>query len=114
MTCALILAGAAGCGRSGVPEEIASGGFPFPRPIESPGFVTPTPTPEVGPYERVLVIEADLVPDGASLADFPVRVALSDPDLRSEANGGHVVRDEGWDIVFSDDAGKIDHEIEHY
>ncbi len=52
----------------------------------------------------------------SNLADFPVLVDITDPDLRSLANGGEVNNLNGYDIVFtsSDGSTLLNHELESY
>jgi hypothetical protein len=54
---------------------------------------------------------------GGPHTDFPVLVSITAPWLRTVANGGSVVRAEGFDIHFSSDQGgttQLAHEIERY
>ncbi len=52
----------------------------------------------------------------SSLANFPVVLSVTDPDLVSVSNGGFVGRPDGTDILFtaSDGSTKLNHEIETY
>lgn len=65
---------------------------------------------------RRLVVPAASVRGGADLADFPLCVSLSGPWLRWQPNGGNVRHDQGWDIVFQDEAtgASLDHDLELY
>ncbi|KPK38533.1 MAG: hypothetical protein AMJ69_08220, partial [Gammaproteobacteria bacterium SG8_47] len=51
----------------------------------------------------------------ATLSSFPMLYKVTDPDLRTTANGGHVTSASGFDIIFKDSGGTtLDHEIEKY
>jgi hypothetical protein len=52
----------------------------------------------------------------ASNQHFPLLINLQNyDDLKTEANGGRVGNDNGWDIVFRDrDCVNLDHEIDYY
>ena len=61
------------------------------------------------------------IPDGniygsGTHTNFPVLIDIEHDDLRSVSNGGLVVSEDGWDIVFSDADGTtlLNHEIEAY
>jgi hypothetical protein len=60
-------------------------------------------------------IEKEELPN-QKLYNFPLMVSLSDPDLRSVANGGKVISNEGNDIYFTsaDGISVLDFEIEKY
>jgi hypothetical protein len=69
-----------------------------------------------GPAVRMLDIDDTRVIGGPH-ADFPLLVSITAPWLRTIANGGSVVRSDGFDIYFSpDEAGvtKLAHEVELY
>jgi hypothetical protein len=53
---------------------------------------------------------------GADLSNFPMLFSVTDPDLRTVANGGSVGKADGTDILFtaSDGVTKLDHELEFY
>jgi len=67
-------------------------------------------------YWREIEIQAAKVSGTADLTDFPVLISLSNDWLRTTANGGHVTRSDGGDIVFSSQDGSVDldHEVESY
>ncbi len=75
----------------------------------------PPPTPS-GVYHRSLTVTHTLC--GASDShDFPVLVSISDDTLKTVANGGHVNRSDGSDILFFKDAGglsMLNWEVEYY
>ena len=51
----------------------------------------------------------------ATLTNFPILYSVTDPDLRSTANGGNVTYSMGADIIFrASDLSGLDHEIEKY
>ncbi|MCG5052715.1 MAG: hypothetical protein KA712_07120 [Myxococcales bacterium] len=61
--------------------------------------------------------------ENTTLANFPMLVSVQLPELRTQANGGHVVSAEGHDIVFraldtttcgGDAVCTLDHELESY
>ena len=69
------------------------------------------------PYFRTITIDAGQVVGVTDHEDFPVLIAIAgDPLLASLANGGHVARDAGEDIMFlyPDAATLLDFEIEEY
>lgn len=65
-------------------------------------------------YGKQVTINAAQV--GGSLSNFPVLISLTDNDLRSISNGGHVENTNGYDIVFylDDCATLLSHQIEKY
>ncbi len=66
-------------------------------------------------YRKLISIDHTKVSGSTDLTDFPMLVNLVDPDLRSTANNGQVENVNGYDIMFTDDAGNaLDHEIESY
>src|SRR5438067_4149558 len=72
----------------------------------NPGSPTPTPTPTPGPStacQRTLTIDHTKVP--STQANFTVLVSLTDPALKTAANGGHVANADGYDIGFYADSG---------
>ncbi len=77
------------------------------------GFLLPPPSHI---YSRVLTIDHTQCGSSNSL-DFPVLVSLSDRSLKTIANGGHVCRSDGSDILFFKDTGeftKLNWEVESY
>ena len=76
---------------------------------------TPTPTPSNASCQRSLTIDHTKVPSTQS--NFTVLVSLTDPALKTVANGGHVVNANGYDIGFYSDSGgtiKLKWEVERY
>ena len=79
---------------------------------------TPTPTPTATPAaacQRTLTIDHTKVPSTQS--NFTVLVSLTDPALKTIANGGHVANANGYDIGFYADSGgttKLKWEVEKY
>ena len=74
-------------------------------------FVQP-PTPFV---RMIDIVDAKVA--GGPHADFPVLLTLTETWLKSKANAGDVVRDDGFDIYFSADsagAQRLAHEVESY
>ncbi|UBM59498.1 DUF2341 domain-containing protein [Marinilongibacter aquaticus] len=67
-------------------------------------------------YGKEIVIQSSQVSGSTDLTDFPVLVSLTDSDLRSTTNGGHVENTAGFDIIFttSDCSVPLEHEIEKY
>ena len=69
-----------------------------------------------GPQARELAVTGAMV-SGASHADFPLLVALTEPWLKTQANGGGVASATGADVHFSGDAAgssPLDFELESY
>src|SRR5207302_5739056 len=92
---------------------------PTPTPTGTPTpTATPTPTPTPGPStacQRTLTIDHTKVPSTQS--NFTVLVNLTDPALKTIANGGHVANANGYDIGFYADSGgttKLKWEVERY
>ena len=88
---------------------------PTPTATTTP---TPTPTPTPGPTtacQRSLTIDHTKVPSTQS--NFTALVSLTDPALKTVANGGHVANANGYDIGFYADSGgttKLKWEVEKY
>lgn len=60
-------------------------------------------------------ITVDFTKVAATLTNFVVLVNLTNANLKSAANGGHVTQDDGGDIRFENASDvKLDHEIEKY
>jgi hypothetical protein len=88
-----------------------------PTPTPTPATPTPTPTPAMNYlYTKLITIDHTKVTGGANLTNFPVLISMTDPDLKTAANGGFVQNSNGYDISFMDSTGttKLDHEIERY
>ena len=84
---------------------------PQPRHLRTP----PTPTPPATACQRSLTIDHTKVPSTQS--NFTVLVSLTDPALKTVANGGHVANANGYDIGFYADSGgttKLKWEVEKY
>ncbi len=75
---------------------------------------------DVPPPQGETVRAIDLVDGqvtGGPHTDFPLLVSLTEPYLRDAANGGDVVRADGFDIYFSGDPEgtmRLSHEVERY
>ena len=92
---------------------------PTPTPTTTP---TPTPTPTATPTpgptaacQRSLTIDHTKVPSTQS--NFTALVSLTDPALKTVANGGHVANANGYDIGFYADSGgttKLKWQVEKY
>jgi len=64
-------------------------------------------------HRKKIVIDHTQV--AADLTDFPVLVNITDTELASEANGGYVTSNQGYDIQFSQDhVNTLDHQIDLY
>ena len=96
---------------------------PTPTPTATPTSTptptaTPTATPTPGPTtacQRSLTIDHTKVPSTQS--NFTALVSLTDPALKTVANGGHVANANGYDIGFYADSGgttKLKWEVEQY
>src|SRR5439155_3519490 len=72
---------------------------PTPTPTSTP---TPTPTPATG-CQRSMTIDHTKVPSTQS--NYTVLVSVTDPALKTVANGGHVANANGYDIGFYADSG---------
>ena len=72
--------------------------------------------PHPGVYSRTITINHTLC-GGSDSSNFPVLISITDPSLKTIANGGHVHNSNGYDIqFFADEAGtiKLNWEIEEY
>jgi hypothetical protein len=81
-----------------------------------PTFTVYTSYPDTYRYRRAFVIDHTQVPN-SDQTNFPVLISITDPSLRSVANGGNVEDANGYDIVFASDvAGQspLDYEIDTY
>ena len=100
---------------SGTPIVTPTPPPPTPTPIAT---TTPTPTPTPGPAtacQRSMTIDHTKVPSTQS--NFTALVSLTDPALKTIANGGHVANANGYDIGFYADSGgtiKLKWEVEKY
>jgi hypothetical protein len=70
------------------------------------------------PYSsrRTITINHAQVPN-SDQANFPFLFNTTDPLLKTQGNGGHVVNTSAFDAIFTSDPGgtqKLDHEIEYY
>lgn len=66
-------------------------------------------------WDAVITIDQTKVFGQNNLIDFPVAVIVTNPVLKSVANGGRVENIDGFDIVFSDMSdNQLDHQIESY
>ncbi len=67
-------------------------------------------------YVKEIIIHESQIPDGAALSNFPLLYKVTDPDMRTVANGGHVQDNSGHDIIFYLNAcdTKLDHQLESY
>jgi hypothetical protein len=67
-------------------------------------------------HRKSLTVDRTQVSGSASLSNFPLLVAVTDPDLRTAANGGSVGNATGTDILFTagDGMTKLAHELESY
>ncbi|HSW96878.1 MAG TPA: DUF2341 domain-containing protein [Candidatus Saccharimonadales bacterium] len=67
-------------------------------------------------YRKTITIDHTKVVGGSDLSNFPVLISITDPNLRTVANGGFVQNTSGYDILFTDTTQtiKLDHEIEKY
>src|SRR5262249_30035447 len=96
---------------------------PTPTPTSTPtATATPTPTPTATATptprlgcQRSMTINHAKVPSTQS--NFTVLVSVTDPALKTVANGGHVANPNGYDIGFYADSGgtiKLKWEVEKY
>ncbi|MEQ8325507.1 MAG: DUF2341 domain-containing protein, partial [Vicingaceae bacterium] len=68
-------------------------------------------------YYKYLTIQSSQVP--GDLANFPVLISFSSPDIRTVSDGGHVENANGYDIIFSSsnncgELSQLNHQIESY
>ena len=97
------------------PTPTAPPPTPTPTATATPTATpTPTPTPATA-CQRSITIDHTKVPSTQS--NFTVLVSLTDPALKTVANGGHVANANGYDIGFYADSGgttKLKWEVEKY
>ncbi len=67
-------------------------------------------------FGKHILIQSSRVSGTSNLTDFTLLVNVTDPDLRTTANGGNVQNVNGYDIVFTegDCSTLLDHQIEKY
>ncbi len=67
-------------------------------------------------YRKSITIDPTKVSGASNLSSFPVVFNVTDANLKTVANGGHVRSASGYDIIFtsSDGMTQLDHEIELY
>ncbi len=69
-------------------------------------------------FRKPITIDRSKLSDpscAATLTNFPILYSVTDPDLRTTANGGNVTYSTGADIIFrGSDLSGLDHEIEKY
>ena len=67
-------------------------------------------------YGKQIQVQASQVAGGTPINGFVLLVSLTDNDLRTVSNGGHVESSQGYDIVFTlgDCSTRLDHQIEAY
>jgi hypothetical protein len=65
---------------------------------------------------KTITVDHTKVSGGSALSSFPLLFSVTDPNLRSIANGGSVGKADGTDILFTaaDGVTKLNHEIETY
>ena len=78
-------------------------------------------TPASGPvisghnWESTITVSHTMVADTQDLTNFPLLVSVTDVQLKSEANGGYVSSEFGYDILFCNDThNQLTHQIESY
>jgi hypothetical protein len=67
-------------------------------------------------YAKQITIQSSQVSGTANHSNFPVLISVTDANLRTTANGGHVTNNNGYDIIFtsSDCMTQLDHQVESY
>jgi hypothetical protein len=67
-------------------------------------------------FGKQIIIDSSKVFGSDYLLNFPVLISITDPDLRTTANGGRITNDNGYDITFtSDDCfTQLSYDIESY
>lgn len=68
-------------------------------------------------YYKYITIRSDKVP--GDLTNFPVLISLTDPDIRTVADGGRVQNANGYDVIFSSSnncgaLSQLDHQVISY
>jgi hypothetical protein len=112
MRAAVVLA-LVGCSYAPKPADGLTGDGP---PVTGDGPQQPDTAPPLSDTVRMIDLEDVQIAGGPHL-DFPLLVRITEDYLRDAANGGDVVRSEGFDIYFSSDAAgtqRLAHEVESY
>lgn len=67
-------------------------------------------------YAKQITIQSSQVSGTANHSNFPVLISVTDANLRTTANGGHVTNSNGYDIIFtsSDCMTQLNHQVESY
>src|SRR4051794_22495820 len=67
-------------------------------------------------YAKVITIDYTKTSGTGSHTNFPVLISLTDANLKTTANGGHVTNSSGYDIIFtsSDCSVQLNHQLEKY
>lgn len=66
-------------------------------------------------FRKTITVHHNQVAGTASLADFPVLIRLTDPDLRHSSMGGHIQNVRGFDVLFTSKYGNtLDFELTAY
>lgn len=67
-------------------------------------------------FGKQFLVDATQVSGAVPLLNFPMLISVTDPDLRSTANGGRVESSNGFDIIFTlgDCATTLSHDLESY
>ncbi len=67
-------------------------------------------------YRKTITIDADQVSGSTDFSNFPMLFSVTDPSLKTLANGGRVRNASGFDIIFTlaDGSTQLNHEIEYY
>src|SRR5208283_4379664 len=65
-------------------------------------------------YQKYITVNPGQV-SGGPLSNFPMLFSVTDPNLATTANGGHVQNANGYDIAFRDSSGNfLAYEEEYY
>jgi biopolymer transport protein ExbB len=67
-------------------------------------------------YVKTITVLETQIPGATGLTDFPLLVNLTDTELRTVANGGHMGTAAGYDLLFYQNGcdTKLDHQLEEY
>lgn len=67
-------------------------------------------------FGKQVTVLSTQVAGGTPLINFPMLISITDPDLRTTANGGQVESGNGFDIIFTlgDCSTQLAHDLEHY
>ena len=93
---------------------VVTGSLGYSTSSTAAGLTVNIPEVSLG-YNYSMDISLDQASGADDLTDFPALVSITQTELITVSNGGHVENPNAYDIIFTDtDGNKLDHEIEFY